>query len=134
MVADGKDGAADQENTELPSYSEARNDPVPPPAPVSVFSSGALKTEHTFSLNNSKGKAWLSLVVKSRSPTAKTLPLFLDGDAIAGEVRVALDKTESAKAVSVSVSTKLVSLLLLHCRIEVFLDISIRMLNISFYA
>ena len=134
MVADGKDGAADQENTELPSYSEARNDPVPPPAPVSVFSSGALKTEHTFSLNNSKGKAWLSLVVKSRSPTAKTLPLFLDGDAIAGEVRVALDKAESAKAVSVSVSTKIVSLLLIHCRTKVIFSISIRMRNITFYA
>ena len=134
MVADGKDGAADQENTELPSYSEARNDPVPPPAPVSVFSSGALKTEHTFSLNNSKGKSWLSLVVKSRSPTAKTLPLFLDGDAIAGEVRVALDKAESAKAVSVSVSTKIVSLFLIHCRTKDIFSISIRMRNITFYA
>lgn len=112
MAADGKEGAADTGAAELPSYSDARNEPAAPAvttaAPAySSSSSGGSKTEHVFSLNNSKGKSWLSLVVKSRAPSVKALPVFLDGDAITGEVRVALDKAESAKAVSIGVSARL---------------------------
>lgn len=112
MAADGKEGAADTGATELPSYSDARNEPAAPAvttaAPAySSSSSGGSKTEHVFSLNNSKGKPWLSLFVTSRAPTVKALPVFLDGDAITGEVRVALDKAESAKAVSIGVSARL---------------------------
>lgn len=113
MAADGKEEAADTGAAELPSYSDARNEPAAPAATTaaapaySSSSSGGSKTEHVFSLNNSKGKPWLSLVVKSRAPSVKALPVFLDGDAITGEVRVALDKAESAKAVSIGVSARL---------------------------
>lgn len=112
MAADGKEEAADTGAAELPSYSDAHNEPAAPAvttaAPAySSSSSGGSKTEHVFALNNSKGKPWLSLVVTSRAPTVKALPVFLDGDAITGEVRVALDKAESAKAVSIGVSARL---------------------------
>lgn len=113
MAADGKEEAADTGAAELPSYSDARNETSAPAvttaaAPAySSSSSGGSKTEHVFSLNNSKGKPWLSLVVTSRAPSVKALPVFLDGDAITGEVRVALDKAESAKAVSIGVSARL---------------------------
>ncbi|KAH8117915.1 hypothetical protein DFH11DRAFT_1571413 [Phellopilus nigrolimitatus] len=83
-------------DTELPVYTADA---------VSANGSGSsdLRTEHTYSLNNAKGKPWLTLRVHSRSPSGKTLPVFLDGDEIRGEVRIELEKPEGCKGVLIGV-------------------------------
>ena len=71
-------------------------------------------TEHTYSLNDSRGKAWLSLIVKSRAPSPKTLPLFVSGDEIQGQVSVDLEKSKNCKGVVIEVSDVKVLFLLRH--------------------
>jgi hypothetical protein len=58
---------------------------------------------HLYSLD-AKGAPWLSLrIVNSRAHAPAALPLFADGDEITGAVELALDKPESAKAISIRV-------------------------------
>jgi hypothetical protein len=62
---------------------------------------------HLYSLD-AKGAPWLSLrIVNSRAHAPAALPLFADGDEITGAVELALDKPESAKAISRPVAHKL---------------------------
>ncbi|KAF4614118.1 hypothetical protein D9613_007827 [Agrocybe pediades] len=62
-----------------------------------------LATEHHTFLEGGKGRKWLNLFVKSRSPESASLPVFVEGDVISGRVEVDLDKAESSKAVTVAI-------------------------------
>ena len=62
------------------------------------------KTEHQYSLQNNKGKDWLSLKVFSRAPSAKSLPLVFEGEKIEGVVSVDIDKPENSKGITITVS------------------------------
>lgn len=82
-------------DVELPKYS----------ARPSLGSQGSVeRSEHVYSLENSKGHKWVSLSVKSRSANPNAPPLFLEGDIITGRVDLDLDKPENIKAVMISVS------------------------------
>lgn len=83
--------------TDLPQYS-------PDQRPAPAQSRSRVQVEHVYSLNNSKDKPWVILKVNSWSPSAKSLPMFLDGDIITGSVEISLDKPESAKGVTIGVS------------------------------
>ncbi|PPR02623.1 hypothetical protein CVT24_002194 [Panaeolus cyanescens] len=60
-------------------------------------------TEHQRSLETAKGRKWLSIFVKSRAGTPASLPVFFQGDVIAGRVEIDLDKAESSKGVTISI-------------------------------
>ncbi|KLO08938.1 hypothetical protein SCHPADRAFT_931505 [Schizopora paradoxa] len=99
------------EEHELPAYGDHHGTHAvaapplqPPPFTAASSSSAASRTEHTYSLNNSKGKPWLTLVIKSRAPSSKALPVFYEGDVISGTVSVSLDKPESSKGVTIAVT------------------------------
>lgn len=64
-----------------------------------------MQQEHQ--LEDSKGRPWIWLRVRSRAKEGKALPLFYDRDTVAGEVEVDFDKAGGAKTVVVSVSTPL---------------------------
>lgn len=84
---------AHQESETLPRYSS-----------TSTASLGPELSEHTFQLEDSKGRPWIWLRVKSRAKDKKTWPLYYERDVINGAIEVDFDKTDSAKAVSISVS------------------------------
>ena len=90
----------------LPSYSPASAPDSGSTAHVPTASTAPLPTEHTYTLNTQKGQPWLTLRLRSRAPggnAQKALPVFRDGDVIAGEVSVVMDKPDAAKGISVSV-------------------------------
>jgi hypothetical protein len=58
---------------ELPGYTGPK---VAAPTPV-------YRSEHKYSLET-KGRPWLFIFVKSRSPNATSLPFFLQADTVAG--------------------------------------------------
>ncbi|PSR81578.1 hypothetical protein PHLCEN_2v6344 [Hermanssonia centrifuga] len=60
--------------------------------------------EHVYKLDDSKGRPWIWLHVKSRARDKKTWPLFYERDVIQGTVEVDFDKTDGAKAVSIGVT------------------------------
>ena len=82
----------DSADTELPGYSVRSQ-------------ADFVQQEHQ--LEDSKGRPWIWLRVKSRGKEGKALPLFYDRDTIAGEVEVDFDKAGPAKTVIISVSTLL---------------------------
>lgn len=84
---------AHQESETLPRYSS-----------TSTASLGPELSEHTFQLEDSKGRPWIWLTVKSRAKDKKTWPLYYERDNINGSVEVDFDKTDGAKAVSITVS------------------------------
>jgi hypothetical protein len=92
----------------LPGYHDATTPSAarPPLSPqtISTSKAPALDTEHHYSLETSNHKAWVTLAVKSRASSANSLPLFVDGDDIAGVVTFDLKKAESVKGVTLSVS------------------------------
>ncbi|KAH9944844.1 hypothetical protein B0H21DRAFT_823116 [Amylocystis lapponica] len=77
------------EDTELPEYS----------ARIPAYSHGL--TEHTYQLDDSKGRPWIWLTLKSRSPVARQLLLY-SGDEVTGNVQVDFDLANGAKGVSVA--------------------------------
>lgn len=102
---------------ELPSYTtvhEQQADPPPPPpsAPTAArppstsptAPSQVLRTECSRALETAKGKRWLQLFVKSRASTPASLPVFFEGDVIAGRVELDLDKAEGCKGITIRVS------------------------------
>lgn len=112
--------AAPEHDSELPSYDahtrEQRADP-PPSAPALSAPGGgqqaraaapsaatALRTESNRSLETTKGKKWLQLFVKSRASSSGMLPVFFEGDTVAGRVELDLDKAEGCKGVTIRVS------------------------------
>lgn len=60
--------------------------------------------EHTYTLPDSKARPFIWLHVKSRAKDKKTWPLFCERDSIHGTVEVDFDRTDGAKAVSITVS------------------------------
>lgn len=60
-------------------------------------------TEHSYKLDDSKGRPWIWLTVRSRAKEKKTWPLFYERDVIQGTVEVDFDKTDGAKGVSIGV-------------------------------
>ncbi len=60
--------------------------------------------EHTYTLPDSKARPFIWLHVKSRAKDKKTWPLFCERDTIHGTVEVDFDRTDGAKAVSITVS------------------------------
>ncbi|KAF5326926.1 hypothetical protein D9619_004162 [Psilocybe cf. subviscida] len=83
----------------LPSYADAGGRPQQ----TAGSSSAGGMTEHHRFLETSKGRKWLGLSVKSRSPTAASMPAFVEGDTISGSVSIDLDKAESSKGITISI-------------------------------
>ncbi|KAJ7364224.1 hypothetical protein DFH08DRAFT_910474 [Mycena albidolilacea] len=77
---------------ELPGYTGRK---VAAPTPV-------YRSEHKYSLET-KGRPWLFIFVKSRSPNATSLPFFLQADTVAGRVELDLEKAESFKSISIAI-------------------------------
>jgi hypothetical protein len=90
-----------EEPDALPSYAHVREQQQQHSTPVPVTSG-----EHQRSLETAKGKKWLTLFVKSRANNS-SLPIFLEGDIVSGRVELDLDKAESSKGVTVTVSVPL---------------------------
>jgi hypothetical protein len=61
-------------------------------------------SEHHKYLERSKGQKWLSLFVKSWARDAASMPMFFENADISGRVEVDLDKAESIKGITISVS------------------------------
>ncbi|KAJ7126829.1 hypothetical protein C8R44DRAFT_105996 [Mycena epipterygia] len=80
-------------DTELPGYTSRAA------APAAL---GASRSEHKYSLET-KGRHWLFIFVKSRSPSAASLPFFLEGDTVAGRVELDIDKSEAVKGISIGI-------------------------------
>ncbi|CDO77950.1 hypothetical protein BN946_scf184720.g4 [Trametes cinnabarina] len=83
-------------------------------------------TEHRYQLEDSKGRPWLWLTVKSRSREARQLPLFFDRDTITGTVEADLDKAEGSKGVLISVVAAVTAVGQEEIR---FLDVSAELWN-----
>ncbi|KAI0091104.1 hypothetical protein BDY19DRAFT_1067684 [Irpex rosettiformis] len=60
--------------------------------------------EHSYTLPDSKGRPFITLHVKSRAKDKRTWPLFCERDTIRGTVEVDFDKTDGAKAVSITLA------------------------------
>ena len=75
---------------ELPSY-ETQQSPI-------------IGLEHQRSLERGKNQKWLSLFVRSGAKNATSMPMFFENDDISGRVEIDLDKAESVKSVTISVS------------------------------
>ncbi|EGN98814.1 hypothetical protein SERLA73DRAFT_54832 [Serpula lacrymans var. lacrymans S7.3] len=88
------------QDSELPEYSAPLSEPVQGGAQGPVNG----RSEHTYSLENSKGQKWLFLVVKSRSRDSLSLPTYYAGDVISGRTEINVIKSESIKAVTISVT------------------------------
>ncbi|KAJ7094274.1 hypothetical protein C8R44DRAFT_645459, partial [Mycena epipterygia] len=50
-----------------------------------------------------KGRHWLFIYVKSRSPSPASHPFFLEGDTVAGRVELDIDKTEAVKSITIAI-------------------------------
>ncbi|KAG2145376.1 uncharacterized protein EDB93DRAFT_519609 [Suillus bovinus] len=85
-------------DNELPEYTSRASSSV---APLGALTPGS---EHTVSLEDSKGHKWLLLSVKSRAPVPESLPAFCAGDLISGSVTLDILKSESPKAIVVTVT------------------------------
>lgn len=92
-----------EDSEQLPGYTARKEPSSPATAATATTSSTGLNTEHTFSLKNTKGQEWLTLVVFSRAGNEKSLPVFFDQDEIRGTVKFNAEKPESSKGVSISV-------------------------------
>ena len=75
-------------------------------SPASFSSStSAIRSEHRYCLTKGKGngRPFLTLLVSSRSPKPKLLPLFIGKDSISGTVELDLEKPETIREVKVTV-------------------------------
>lgn len=68
-----------------------------------VGGSRAELTQHDYQLEDSKGRSWLFLSLRSHAKSEKQLPLFHNGDIIAGDVALDFDKTSGVQAVFVAI-------------------------------
>ncbi|KAA1477188.1 hypothetical protein DENSPDRAFT_808294 [Dentipellis sp. KUC8613] len=85
-------------DSELPSYTR-----IPSSADTRGPAS-TLSTQHRIRLESrdSKTRPWLTLLLRSRAPDAKGLPLYFDRDVIKGKVMVDLEKPETVKGIAVT--------------------------------
>ncbi|KAF5360495.1 hypothetical protein D9756_004927 [Leucocoprinus leucothites] len=93
-------------DTELPEYADisrdtaiATSDSTNAPS----VASSPYKSEFKTGLQDEAGYSWLLLRVQSRSPSAKNLPFFVEGDTISGVVELDATKTSSVKEVLVEI-------------------------------
>jgi hypothetical protein len=63
--------------------------------------------EHQRSLERGKNQKWLSLFVRGGSKDAASMPIFSENDDILGRVEIDLDKAESVKSITITVSSDL---------------------------
>lgn len=98
QAAEAEDRARDNPDLQLPSYSSGRG---------ATTSHAAEPTEHSYQLEDSKGRPWIWLYIKSRAKDKKTWPLFYEKDVIEGKVEVDFDKTDGAKGVMIGVRARL---------------------------
>jgi hypothetical protein len=91
--------ALNSDAAELPNYAEAAGDS----SLNYLHSESPNRSLFKTGLQDEKGYAWLTLQISNRSPTAASVPYFLEGDAIAGVVHLDAEKTDSVKAVYVEV-------------------------------
>ncbi|EIW83921.1 hypothetical protein CONPUDRAFT_51562 [Coniophora puteana RWD-64-598 SS2] len=82
---------------QLPAYSESS-------AGASTSRPANARSEYTVSLETSKGEKWLTLRARSRAQDSSSLPSFLEGDVISGNVDMEVAKSESIKAITVMVA------------------------------
>ncbi|KAF8123480.1 hypothetical protein EV363DRAFT_1228821 [Boletus edulis] len=87
-------------DSELPRYSEA------PSSTTAGSSSNDARTrsEHSISLQDSKGFKWLALTVSSRAPTSASPPVFYEGDVVSGQVDLDVLKSESIRGISIKIT------------------------------
>lgn len=91
---------------DVPASPHPSSSPCSPGFPTSK---SRTRTQHRYCLtngnDNGKGndQAWLTLLVNSRSPKPKLLPLFFGKDAISGRVELELAKPETVREVKVTV-------------------------------
>jgi hypothetical protein len=71
----------------------------------SSSSTSPIRSEHRYCLTKGKGndRPFLTLLVSSRSPRPKFLPLFIGKDSISGTVELDLEKPETIREVKVTV-------------------------------
>ena len=60
--------------------------------------------EYQRSLERGKNQKWLSLFVRSGAKNATSMPMFFENDDILGRVEIDLDKAESVKSITITVS------------------------------
>ncbi|KAI9000455.1 hypothetical protein BD414DRAFT_1082 [Trametes punicea] len=89
MAEESKVSSVAQQDIDPPSYYASRSPDF---------------TEHRYDLEDTRGRPWLWLTVKSRSKEARQLPLFFDCDTITGIIEVDLDKAEGSRGVLISVT------------------------------
>ena len=94
----------------LPSYAHVGQQQQQQSTPVQVASGSE---EHQRSLETAKGKKWLTLFVKSRANNPSS-PVFFEGDIVSGRVELDLDKAESSREVTVTVSLSIPVLYTTH--------------------
>lgn len=63
--------------------------------------------EHQRSLERGKNQKWLSLFVRSGAKGVASMPMFFENDDILGRVEIDMDKAESVKSITISVSFNL---------------------------
>ncbi|KAF8896107.1 hypothetical protein BD779DRAFT_1724469, partial [Infundibulicybe gibba] len=84
-------------DSELPKYNA-----VSPSAAVPSNLTGPHYSSYTCALENN-GDKWLLLSVNSRAPNSTSLPIFTEGDIIAGAVEINLKKRETIKGITIRV-------------------------------
>ena len=88
---------------------------------TSLSASSPLRTQHQYCLtngnDNGKGndQPWLTLLVSSRSPKQKCLPLFIGKDTISGTVELDFAKPETVREVKVTVRAVFPASSCTHC-------------------
>lgn len=83
---------------ELPEYTG------PARSGVNQVSAFREQSEHVYYLETANGHSWLKMKVKSWAPSAKQLPMFVEGAPVAGAIELDLLKPDSLKSIVVSVS------------------------------
>ncbi|KAK0446292.1 hypothetical protein EV421DRAFT_1933470 [Armillaria borealis] len=84
---------------DLPAYTQHR-----PGDDVSTLS-----TYHRYEIYTSKWKAWATLALQSRAISADRIPLFWQGDNIAGSLTLDIDKQDSIKMIKITMQGKLLT-------------------------
>jgi len=86
-------------DSELPGYSEASNTS----ATTAALASTA-RSQHSVSLEDTKGFKWLALTVNNRASAPNSLPVFYEGEVISGQVDFDVVKSESIKGISIKIT------------------------------
>ncbi|KAK0223390.1 hypothetical protein IW262DRAFT_1366409 [Armillaria fumosa] len=84
---------------DLPAYTQhRRGDDV-----------STLSTHHRYEIYTSNRKAWSTLALRSRAISADRIPLFWQGDDIAGSLTLDIEKDDSIKMIKITMQGKLLT-------------------------